>query len=186
METTMPTTPTCFRLRMAVLAAIALAAGALACWAVPDRALAQPAGAPQLPPEMEMAGQDEPFRSVAEDFIAAAAAGDRAKVAGMLSPAAAARTGAEGVERFLAGEVLPFFAPFRELARSVTVTRTADVTGFAFYMYMVSRSEELRPFVIYVIEEGGARVVANVLVDRLVENRHCRKVPGGWKCPDFS
>jgi hypothetical protein len=186
METTMPTILTCIRARTIALAALAFAAGALTGWAAQDRALAQPPGAPQLPPGMEMAGQDEPFRIVAEDFIAAAAAGDRAKVAGMLSPTTAARTGAEGVERFLAGEVLPFFAPFKELAKSVTVTRTADVTGFAFYMYMVSRSDELRPFVIYVIEEGGARVVANVLVDRLVENRHCLKVPGGWKCPDFS
>jgi hypothetical protein len=42
-----------------------------------------------------------------------------------------------------------------------------------------------RPFVIHVIDEGGAKVVANVLVDRLVEGRHCLKVPAGWKCPDF-
>jgi hypothetical protein len=27
-------------------------------------------------------------------------------------------------------------------------------------------------------------VVANVLVDRLVEGRHCFKVPTGWKCPE--
>ena len=31
------------------------------------------------------------------------------------------------------------------------------MTGFAFYMYMVSKGGELRPFVIYVIEEGGAK-----------------------------
>ena len=104
----------------------------------------------------------------------------------MLSPAIAAKTGPEGVERFLAGEVLPFFAPFKEVARSVTVTRTADVTGFVFYMYMVAKTDELRPFVIYVIEEGGAKVVANVLVDLFVEGRHCLKVAAGWKCPDFS
>jgi hypothetical protein len=103
----------------------------------------------------------------------------------MLSPAVVARTGAEAVERFLAGEVLAFFAPYKELARSVSVTRTADVRGFAFYMYMVSATGELRPFVIYVIEEGGAKVVANVLVDRLVEGRHCIKVVTGWQCPDF-
>jgi hypothetical protein len=103
----------------------------------------------------------------------------------MISPAIAAKTGLEGVERFLTGEVLPFFAPFKEVARSVSVTRTADVTGFAFYMYMVSKTDELRPFVIYVIEEGGAKVVANVLVDHLVEGRHCLQAAAGWKCPDF-
>src|SRR6185295_12363303 len=81
---------------------------------------------------------------------------------------------------------LPFFAPYKELARSVSITRTADVTGFAFYMYMVSKTDELRPFVIYVIEEESAKVVANVLVDRVVEGRHCLNVAGGWHCPDFS
>src|SRR5581483_6625562 len=124
-------------------------------------------------------------RKVAEAFVAAAAAGDRARTERMLSPAAAANAGAEGIERFLTGEVLPFFAPFKEVGRSVTVTRTADAPGFAFYMYMVSKTDEFRPFVIYVIEEGGAKVVANVLVDRFVEGRHCRRVAAGWKCPDF-
>ena len=82
--------------------------------------------------------------------------------------------------------MLPFFAPYKELARNVSITRTADVTGFAFYMYMVSKTDELRPFVIYVIEEESAKVVANVLVDRVVEGRHCLNVAGGWRCPDFS
>jgi hypothetical protein len=72
------------------------------------------------------------------------------------------------------------------VARSVTVARTAGVTGFAFYMYMVSKTGELRPFVIYVVEEGGAKVVANVLVDRLVEGRHCIQTGAAWQCPNFS
>ena len=136
-------------------------------------------------PDFEMAAQQRQFRSVAEEFVAAAAAGDRTKTARMLSPAAAAKTGPEGIERFLAGEVMPFFAPFKAVGGSVTVTRTAEVTGFAFYMYMVSKTDEFRPFVIYVIDEGGAKVVANVLVDHLVEGRHCLRVAAGWKCPDF-
>jgi hypothetical protein len=123
---------------------------------------------------------------VAEAFVSAAAAGARDKIARMLSPAIAGRTEPESVERFLTAEVLPFFAPYKELARSVSITRTADVTGFAFYMYMVSKTDELRPFVIYVIEEESAKVVANVLVDRVVEGRHCLNVAGGWRCPDFS
>jgi len=137
-------------------------------------------------PNFEIATEEGSFRRVAEAFITAAAAGNRHKLADMLSPTIVAQTGAEAVERFLAGEVLPFFAPYKELARSVSVTRTADVRGVAFYMYMVSATDELRPFVIYVIEDGGAKVVANVLVDRLVEGRHCIKVPTGWRCPDFA
>jgi hypothetical protein len=71
------------------------------------------------------------------------------------------------------------------LAGSVTVTRTAEVPGFVFYMYMVTSTDELRPFVIYVIGESGAKVIANVLVDNFVEGRHCARVADGWRCPDF-
>jgi hypothetical protein len=172
------------RIARIALAAIVCAA-MLAAFAVSPTAGQAPAQAPAAPPDFAMAAQEGPFRMVAEEFVAAAAAGDRAKTARMLSPAAAANAGQEGVERFLTGEVLPFFAPFKEVGRSVTVTRTADVTGFAFYMYMVSRTDEFRPFVIYVIEEGAAKVVANVLVDRFVEGRHCLRVAAGWKCPNF-
>lgn len=149
----------------------------------PGQALAQTRAAP---PEFEMFAQEPPFRSVADEFIAAAAAGDATKVARMISPAIAARTGPEGVDRFLTGEVLPFFAQFKEVGRSITVARTADMPGFVFYMYMVTGADELRPFVIYVVEEGGAKVVANVLVDHLVQDRHCVLVAARWKCPDFS
>ena len=139
----------------------------------------------EAPPAFEVSAQQGAFRGVADEFMAAAAAGDTIRTARMLSPAVAAKAGRESVERFLAGEVLPFFAQFKEVARSVTVTRTAEATGFAFYMYMVSKAGELRPFVIYVIEEDGAKVVANVLVDHLVEGRHCMRAATGWKCPDF-
>jgi hypothetical protein len=67
-----------------------------------------------------------------------------------------------------------------------TVTRTADIPGFVFYMYMETKADELRPFVIYVVEEGGTKVAANVLVDHLVPDRHCILVADRWKCPDFS
>lgn len=160
----------------------AAAAAMLAPWTAGAPLRAQ--DRPGLAPALEMAAQEEPFRRVAEAFVAAAAAGDTRRAEAMISPAAAARTGPEGVQRYLAGAVLPFFAPFREIARSVTVTRTAEVTGFAYYMYMVSAGGELRPFVIYVVE-GGAKVVANILVDRFVEGRHCVKMASGWQCPDL-
>jgi hypothetical protein len=149
---------------------------------------AGPAGgqARQGAPNFEIATEEGAFRGVAEAFITAAAADNRRKLADMLSPAVVGRTGARSLERFLAEEVLAFFKPYTELARSVSVTRTADVRGFAFYMDMVSATGELQPFVIAVIEEGGAKVVANVLVDRLVEGRHCFKCPrvGNARIPD--
>lgn len=169
--------------RMAVAAAILVATPAL--FVAPPTADRAVTRARAAPPDFSAALQQESFRRFAEQFVAAAARGDRAETARMLSPSAVARAGEAGIDRFLAGEVLPFFAPFKEFARSVSVTRTADAPGFVFYMYMVSRTDEIRPFVIYVIEEGGAHVVANVLVDLFVEGRHCLKIASGWKCPDF-
>ena len=95
------------------------------------------------------------------------------------------RTGHEAVQRYLADNVLPFFAQFKETGRSTTITRTADMPGFVFYMYMVSKADQLRPFVIYVIEENGANVVVNILPDEFVEGRHCAFEDRRWKCPDF-
>jgi hypothetical protein len=127
----------------------------------------------------------ESFRRVAEEFITTAAAGDIAKMTRMISPDMVTRTGREAVERYLADNVLPFFEQFKETGRSTTITRTADMPGFVFYMYMVSKADQLRPFVIFVIEENGAKVVANILLDQFVEGRHCALEAGRWKCPDF-
>lgn len=134
---------------------------------------------------LDMAAREAPYQRVADAFIAAAAAGDAAKAARLISPTTAAKAGSEGVDRYLTGTVLPFFGQFKQVADSVTVTRIAQATGFAFYMYMVPKAGELRPFVIYVIEEGGTQVVANILVDHFVAERHCTRVAGGWQCPDF-
>jgi len=136
------------------------------------------------PPGVDFPGS-ESFRQVAEEFIAAAAAGEMAKMTRMISPDMVRRTGREGVERYLADNVLPFFAQFKETGRSTSITRTAGVPGFVFYMYMVSKTDQLRPFVIYVIEENGAKVVVNILPDKFVEGRHCAFEAGRWKCPDF-
>jgi hypothetical protein len=169
-----------------------LALVAIAFAALPSAFAQSPAGGQALAqadaatPDFAMSAQQQPFRSVADEFMAAATAGDATKSARMLSPTIVAKTGTEGVERFLTGEVLPFFSQFKGVGSSITVSRTADVTGFVFYMYMVSKTDELRPFVIYVIEEGGAKVVANVLVDHFVATRHCARVASRWKCPDFS
>lgn len=147
---------------------------------------AAPSVAPAQAPSSVFPNRGSEFRMVAEEFIAAAAAGDSVKVTQMLSTGIKEKTGASGVQRYVAGQLLPFFATFKELAKTVTVTPTAGVTGFAFYMYGVMGMNELRPFVIYVTEEDGRKMVANILVDRFVEGRHCTPGAGGWKCPDFS
>jgi hypothetical protein len=39
-------------------------------------------------------------------------------------------------------------------------------------MYILAKTGELRPFVVYVVNENGRTVVANVLTDHLVPDRH--------------
>ena len=125
--------------------------------------------------EIDMASQSPAFRAAADRFVAAAVAGDAAALEKMLSPAIVARAGRETLAKVLGGQVIPFFAGQTETGRSVTIANTADASGnqgYAFYMYSVGASGEPKPFVIYVVDEGGQKTVANILVNQFVKGRH--------------
>ena len=116
-----------------------------------------------------------PFRKVAEQFVAAAAAGKGATLVEMLSPNIKERAGADAVRSTMEGQVLPFFADHASIGNSTTITNTTDASGnagFAFYMWSVPKSGEQKPFVVYVVNENGKTVIANILVNRFVEGRH--------------
>lgn len=98
-------------------------------------AQAAPSVVPEQAPSSAFPGQGSEFRIVAEEFITAAAAGNAVKVTQMLSTRVKEKTDATGVRRYVDDQLLPFFVAFKELAKTVTVTPTAGVTGFAFYMY---------------------------------------------------
>ena len=114
------------------------------------------------------AARSETFRPVADAFIAALVAGDAAASIKLVSPSLLKQAGLDTVQGNLRDQTLPFFAAFRELGRSVTVARTADdfgSEGFVFYLTMVPKAGEARDFAVYVVEENGAKVVANILLD---------------------
>lgn len=129
--------------------------------------------------------QDDAFRRRADDFIALAMAGEIGKLEQMISPKIIAATGRMEIRHYLETEIRSFFADFQRLGDSITIVRTAGAEGRTFYMYMVDKSGVLRPFVIQVIEEQDAIVVANFIVDQFVAGRHCAKTDGAWQCPDF-
>jgi hypothetical protein len=138
---------------------------------------ARPAGSDSsMGAYLAMSESQAPFRRAADQFVAAAAAGDAARLAAMISPRMRERAGDDAVRRVIATEVVPFFADFQEVGRSVTTANTTDQfghRGFVYYLYAVPRGGgEQRPFVLYVVAEGGEPVIANVLVGRLVEGRH--------------
>ena len=147
--------------------AAAFITGALASAAIPQ--------AGPSPEELGMAARSPAYRAAADRFIAAAVAGDAATLERMLSPAIVARAGKETLVKVLSGQVIPFFAEHQETGRSVTTTNTTDGSGnqgFAYYMYSVNRAGQQKPFVIYVVDEGGQKAVANILVDQFVQGRH--------------
>ncbi len=149
-----------------------LAAALLAacCLIHPARA----AGVPTA--ELQMAEQAQAFREAADRFIAAAQAGDLPATRGQLSQALAERMGDALLRRVLAEQILPFFANGAGLAGSATITRTTDASGqqgFAFYLWLMQRGGDApRPFTVYVVNEGGRAVIANIVPNRLVPERH--------------
>lgn len=148
-----------------------------------ERAQARATQPPQETPErplpdyLEMKEESEAFRAVADTFIGHAAKGEAEALLALISPNMLEYAGPEAVSGILARSVIPFFEPFRAVATNVTITETTDgfgSHGFAYYMYAESKKkkEKPRPFVIYMVREGDAIVVANILVDHFVEGRH--------------
>jgi hypothetical protein len=173
---------------LAVLAGGALAVASLAVapslGAQSSRPATRPASTrpatskPQEAPmqaELEMMEAEATFRGTLDSFVAAAVAGQGAKVAAMISPNMRERAGAAAVQGVVEGQILPFFAGTRGLGGSRTITTTTDQfgnAGFTYYTYALAPDGELLPFVLYTVRENGAVVVANVLVNKRVEGRH--------------
>ena len=134
---------------------------------------AQPQGS--MGDYLEMEKASVPFRKFADGWIVTARKGDVAAVERAISPNLAARVGPEVVNRNLTDKVMPFFAAAKDVGKSVTITQTTDgfgSRGFAYYMYIVPASGSQRPFVLYVVDEKGKMVIANILVDHHVPDRH--------------
>jgi hypothetical protein len=130
----------------------------------------KPALAPQpgFQGYLDLSKRSSEFRPIADEFIAAAAAGDRTRSLGLFSRKIVNTVGREVVQSHLATQVLPFFEQFNKLGSSVTIAPTNDQfgsVGFVFYLSMVPKQGEERPFAIYVVEEDGSKVIANIVLD---------------------
>lgn len=124
--------------------------------------------------DLEMMHAESAFRGTVDAFLASAASGDAARAAAMISPNLRTQAGERAVDDVVRTQVIPFFADFQKLGAK-TITLTTDQfgsRGFTYYMYALPASGEPKPFVLYVVREGGRIVVANVLVNRYVEGRH--------------
>jgi len=157
------------------VATMGCVAASLACI---NATYAAPAGpAPASPAQyMQMAEEARPLREAADTFIARAMAGDRSATLALLSRNLVDRIGEPAANKALNGQILPFFMQGRELGNSTTIARTTDAngsSGFAFYMWLKPADGGApKPFTVYAVREQGRAVVANVVPDQLVPNRH--------------
>jgi len=146
-----------------------------ALWLLAPPVVARPAQ-PDVSADLRMMADSAAYRQTAEAFVARAMAGDLEATQKMLSAQMVDRSGSDAIRRALEQQILPFFVQGAQLGRSVTVARTSDAggnSGYAFYMWLAPRGGgEASPFTVYVVEEKGRRVVANVLPGRRVPGRH--------------
>lgn len=155
---------------------------ALAAWAASAALISMPImttaalAATDVAADLRMAEDSRSHRQTADDFIAKAMAGNVAATQAMLSANLVARIGADGARQALQQQIVPFFVQGQQLGRSTTVTRTTDAngsSGFAFYLWLQPKAGgEALPFTVYVVDEAGRRVVANIVPNRLVPGRH--------------
>jgi hypothetical protein len=117
----------------------------------------------------------EAAEAVALKFIESAVAKDVPTLLRMVSPTSVAAIGQSNTEHYLQQAIVPFFSAHKAIGRSTT-TATARAengqVGFGFHMYSIQTNSEKKPFVIYVLQDGGEWRIANVLVDQFIPGRH--------------
>lgn len=156
--------------RLAVLLGVAFTLLVL-----PPAHAASPAAEPTPAESLAMKRDADRLQQTADRFVERALAGDARGSAALLSRALVDRLGEAAAAQALQQRVLPFFARGGQVGGGMTISRTTDAAGqrgFAYYMWLVDPGGTRRPFTVYVVDEGGTPVVANVVPDRRVEGRH--------------
>jgi hypothetical protein len=115
------------------------------------------------------------YEGVLEQALSALAAGDAAGFRRLLSPNLIGSNGAERIAAVIEAQMLPFFAGYQGLGKETTVLNTSDQfgnEGLSFYKTAIGADGAERPFVIYIVEEDGRPVVANLLVNTSYADLH--------------
>ena len=125
--------------------------------------------------------QAEAYQGLLQQALDLLVRGDAVGFTTLLSPNLRQATGAATVAQVIRAQLIPFFADFQEFGGHTTVTNATDAygnEGLSFYKHLRTPAGEERPFVIYIVEEAGRPVVANVLVNTTYEDRHEGRHPG--------
>jgi hypothetical protein len=124
---------------------------------------------------LAMQADSRTYAAFADRVLALLVAGDGEGFRALISPTVLANATPEQIDGYIEGQVLPFFADFASPGREQTITDTthpAGFTGFAFYRSFTAADGSTKPFVLYVLDEGGRLVVGNLLVGRTFQDLH--------------
>jgi hypothetical protein len=133
--------------------------------------------------DVARAAQSEAYNGLVSAAESALVAGDADAFKGLLSPNFVAVLDEATIDGVVQSQLIPFFSDFAEPGRTTYVTNTQDQfgsEGFAFYTSILTVGGEERPFVIYMVEENGRLVVANLLVNTTFEDMHEGRSPGDY------
>lgn len=148
----------------------------LACGLV-VAALSVPAWAQDEPAVDAQALQAEikPYVEFADRVVKTLVAGDGQGFRSLLSPTGVSAATPAQIDDFVDGQVLPFFADYGAPGPDMSIRRTknsAGLAGLAFYTSFTSTGGQAKPFVMYVVEEGGKLVLGNLLVGKTYQDLH--------------
>jgi hypothetical protein len=120
------------------------------------------------------------YGGLLEESLTTLSDGDGEAFKRFLSPNLIARVGAEAVDTVVQQQLLPFFAGCQGFGDRTTVAHATDSDGnegLSFYKTAIGADSAERPFVIYIVEEAGRPVVANLLVNTTYEDMHGGQSP---------
>jgi len=123
---------------------------------------------------LDMQMQAGLYHALAEEVLRGLMQGHAAPLRSYFSTNFLNQIGIQAFEQVCAELLLPFFVTASALGQSSTITYTTDAfgnTGFAFYRTVKEDTTE-KPFIIYMVEENGRIVVANLVINKTYADMH--------------
>jgi hypothetical protein len=123
---------------------------------------------------LDMQANAESYHALAERVLKQLLQGNAWALKTHFSPNFLRQIGEQTFDQVCRDLLVPFFETASALSESSTVTYTTDSfgsTGFAFYRTVIEGTAQ-KPFIIYMVQEEGHIVVANLVINKTYEDMH--------------
>lgn len=127
--------------------------------------------------ETSVTFSSDDYEGFVEDVVRLLAQNREAEFRELLSPSLMKRSlqelGKEKVDLMIKQQFIGFFSDFKHLSANVMTMKTSDKDkhpGLAVFRSFLNENGEERPFVVYVLEEGGKLVVGNILINKTLRD----------------